>query len=177
MAPKLTAQELLAQIEQTAKDADVFKALWLDSFPPNLPLPADWEIKNALRRLALADLAEGIKSYLVILSDENAKPTSKNALSYICGTAWAIKEKENPDQTFHPTARRIRNAQLNPESEAFAKATPMSGRRPWPGRLPGKKPKGRNDDLVGATGLGLQSDTGHGQAGPYGMGRASSRWQ
>jgi hypothetical protein len=59
MASKLTAQELLARIAQTAKDAEVFTNLWRDYFPPDIPLPPDWEIKNAVRRLALADLEEG----------------------------------------------------------------------------------------------------------------------
>jgi hypothetical protein len=82
----------------------------------------------------LADLAEGIQSYLVILSGGNAKPTPKKALNYICGTAWGIKEQENPDQEFHPTARRIRNAERNPDSndwdgEAFGNATPEERQR------------------------------------------------
>jgi hypothetical protein len=134
MASKLTAQELLARIAQTAKDAEVFTNLWRDYFPPDIPLPPDWEIKNAVRRLALADLEEGMKSYLVILSDGKANPTPKNALNYICGAAWGIKEKENPNQTFHPTARRIRNAQQDPDSgdwdgEAFHNASPEERQR------------------------------------------------
>jgi hypothetical protein len=131
---KLTAQELLAQLEQANKDAEVFKALWQGSFPPDLPLPPDWEIKNAVRRLSLADLTEGIQSYLVKLSQGNANPTPKKALNYICGTAWTIKEKENPDQEFRPTTRRTRNAQQNPNSkdwdgEAFGNATPEERQR------------------------------------------------
>jgi hypothetical protein len=112
MVPKLTAQQLLERSKQIKADAEVFKNLWLESFPPDLSLPPDWEIKNAVRRLELEDLEEGIKSYLVILSNgEEANPTPKGALSYICATAHNIKEKENPDQTFHPTARRQRNAE------------------------------------------------------------------
>ena len=111
MAPKLTAQQLLERIKQIKADAEVFKNLWQESFPPELALPPDWEIKNAVRRLALADLEEGINSYLVILSNGKANPTPKDVLSYICGTAWGIREKENPDQEFHPTARRQRNAE------------------------------------------------------------------
>lgn len=134
MASKLTAQELLVRIAQTAKDAEVFKSLWQDAFPPELELPPDWEIKNAVRRLALADLEEGMKSYLVILSDGKVNPTPKKALNYICGAAWGIREKENPDQAFHPTARRIRNAKQDPDSndwdgEAFHNASPEERQR------------------------------------------------
>jgi hypothetical protein len=136
MATKLTPADLLARIEQTSKDTEVFKNLWQDYFPPDLPFPPDWEIKNAVRRLALADLEEGMKSYLVILSDGSSKPnpTPKNVLNYICGAAWGIREKENPDQAFHPTARRIRNAKQDPDSnewdgEAFHNASPEERQR------------------------------------------------
>ncbi len=126
---KNTAQQLLEQTKRIKADAEVLRTLWQESFPPNLPPPADWELKNAVRRLALADLTEGIQSYLVLLSDKKTNPTPKNALNYICATAWKIKEQENPDQNFHPTARRQRNAERDPNSyywngEAFGAATP-----------------------------------------------------
>jgi hypothetical protein len=130
---KLTGQQLLERIQRTKADAEVFKSLWQESFPPELSLPADWEIKNAVRRLDLADLEEGMKSYLVRIS-EGTNPTTKGAMSYICGAAWGIKEKENPDQKFHPTARRQRNAARDPNSpqwdgEAFGNATPEERQR------------------------------------------------
>jgi hypothetical protein len=118
MATKLTAQQLLERIKQIKADAEVFKSLWRESFPPELSLPPDWEIKNAVRRLALADLEEGIHSYLVILSSGKSNPTPKDELNYICGTAWGIREKENPDQTFHSTARRQRNAEKAKEVQS-----------------------------------------------------------
>jgi hypothetical protein len=129
MAPKLTAQQLLDQLQQVNKDAEVFKTLWLEAFPPELHLPPDWEIKNAVRRLAMQDLMDGINSYLVKLSKGEVNPTSKAALTYICAAAHNIKERENPDQEFHPTARRIRNAKRDVDSpqwdgEAFANSTP-----------------------------------------------------
>lgn len=129
MAPKLTASQLIAQMKQTQEDTAVFKAYWEDSLPHGLPLPPDHEIKNAVRRLDLADLATGIQAYLVIIAKGKAEVSSRKALDYICGTAWKIREQENPDQKFHPTARRIRNAQRDPNSpewdgEAFGNATP-----------------------------------------------------
>jgi hypothetical protein len=128
---KLTAQQLLDRLAQTNKDAEVLKSLW-QGYLPNIPLPPDHEIKNAVRRLDLQDLTDGIQSYATQLSRAEGKeysPTSKNVLSYICGAAWGIKEKENPDQTFHPTPRRIRNAQQDPDAkdwdvEGFNNATP-----------------------------------------------------
>lgn len=111
MAPKLTAQQLLERIQQIKADAITFKTLWQESFPPDLQLPPDWEIHNAVRRLPLADMLDGIHSYLVHISNEDTEPTSRNALRYICATAHNIKERENPDQEFHPTARRMRNAE------------------------------------------------------------------
>jgi hypothetical protein len=108
---KPTAQQLLERIQQINADAETLKELWLESFPPGLPLPPDWEIKNAVRRLALADLLEGIYSYTVRISKGESNPTSQKAMKYICGAAWTITEKENPDQEFHPTARRTRNAE------------------------------------------------------------------
>jgi hypothetical protein len=129
MAPKLTAQQLLDQLQQVNKDAEVFKTLWLEAFPPELHLPPDWEIKNAVRRLVMQDLMDGINSYLVKLSKGNVNPTPKKALNYICGTAWKIVERENPDHEFHSTARRQRNAKRDVDSpewdgEAFANGTP-----------------------------------------------------
>jgi len=126
---KLTAQQLLAQIQQTATDTETFKTLWQDYFPPTLSLPPEFEIKNAVRRLALADLVEGMKSYLAKLSEGKTEPTPKQALNYICGTAWKIVEKENPDEKWRPTARRQRNAERDPNSnqwngEVFGNATP-----------------------------------------------------
>ena len=125
---KPTAQ-LLAQLKQTQEYAEVFKSLWQDHFPPDLVLPADWEIKNAVRRLTLADLEEGMKSYLVILSNSKASPTPKGVLSYLCGTAHNIREKENPNQKLPPTPRRLRNAARDPNSpqwdgDTFGNATP-----------------------------------------------------
>jgi len=81
------------------------------NFPLNFPCPPDYEIKNAVRRLALSDLLAGMQTCLVIISNEDAKPTSQKAMKCICGAAWGIKEKENPDQAFHPTDRRQRNAE------------------------------------------------------------------
>lgn len=131
---KPTAQQLLERIQRIKADAEVLKNLWQESFPPELSLPPDWEIKNAVRRLSLSDLAEGIQSYLVILSNGKKELNSKAALNYICGTAWKIVEKENPDQKFHPTARRQRNAARDPNSpqwdgEAFGNATPEERQR------------------------------------------------
>lgn len=115
MATKLTAQQLLDKLAQTNKDAEVLKNLW-QGYLPNIPLPADHEIKNAVRRLALQDLTDGIQSYATQLSKAEGKetkysPTAKNVMSYICGSAWNIKEQENPDQKFHTTDRRQRNAE------------------------------------------------------------------
>src|SRR5580692_2413874 len=101
MAPKLTAQQLLARLEQVNKDAEVFKTIW-QGFLSDVPLPPDSEIKVAVRRLALEDLTDGIESYAAKISraeGEEAKrpPTAKNAMNYVCGTAWKIVEQENPD--------------------------------------------------------------------------------
>jgi hypothetical protein len=113
---KATAQQLLAGLEQDKQNAEDLKTLWLEAFPPELLPPPDWELRSAVRRLALSDLMEGIQSYLVKLSKREVKSTTDGALRYICGTAWKIKEKENPDQEFHPTARRTRNAKLDVDS-------------------------------------------------------------
>jgi hypothetical protein len=138
MAAKLTGQQLLAILAQVNKDAEVFKSLW-QGYLLNIPLPADHEIKNAVRRLALPDLADGIVSYQSKLSQLEGKetsrpPTTKNAMNYVCGTAWTILEKENPDQKFQPTARRQRKASRDPNSpqwdgEAFGNATPEERQR------------------------------------------------
>lgn len=53
----------------------------------------------------------------------------KNAINYVCGTAWKMREGENPSEQFHPTARRQRNASRDPDSanwdgEAFHNAAP-----------------------------------------------------
>lgn len=126
---KLTAQQLLARLEQTNKDTEVFKTIW-KGFLSDIPLPQDHEIKIAVRRLPLEDLNAGIESYAAKLAKaESISPTAKNAMNYICGTAWKIVEKENPDQQFHPTARRQRNAERDPNSqfwdgEAFGNASP-----------------------------------------------------
>jgi hypothetical protein len=135
---KLTAQQLLARLEQTNKDAEVFKTLWR-GFLSDIPLPPDFEIKVAVRRLPLEDLSDGIESYATKLGQIEGKeakriPTTKNAMNYVCGTAWKIVEKENPDQKFHPTARRQRNAQRDPNSlqwdgEAFGNASPEERQR------------------------------------------------
>jgi hypothetical protein len=132
MAPKLTAQQLLARLEQVNKDAEVFKTLWR-GYLSSIPIPSDSEIKNAVRRLALQDLTDGIESYAAKISRAEGKevkrpPTTKNAMNYVCGTAWKILEKENPDQNFQPTARRQRNAARDPNSpqwdgEGFGNAT------------------------------------------------------
>jgi hypothetical protein len=116
---KPSAQQLLAGLEQDKQNAEDLKTLWQESFPPELLPPPDWELRNAVRRLALSDLMEGIQSYLVKLSKEEFHSTTAGALRYICGTAWKIKEQENPDQEFHPTARRQRNAKLDPDNPAF----------------------------------------------------------
>ena len=131
---KLTAQQLIAQLKRTQEDALTFKELWLGYYPPELTLPPDHEIKNAVRRLSLADLATGIESYVAKLSEKTHPPTSESAMKYVCATAWKILEKENPDQEFHPTARRQRNAERDPNSpqwdaEAFEDATPEERQR------------------------------------------------
>ena len=133
---KLTATQLLAKIKQTAEDAAAFKAYWQDSFPNDLPLPPEYEIKNAIRRLPLDYLAKGIEAYASKLgkSESPSTPNSKNALNYVCGAAWKMMEQENPDHEFHPTARRERNARRNPDSqhwdgEAFGNASPEERQR------------------------------------------------
>ena len=110
MAPKLTAQQLLAQLKQAQEDTAAFKDLWQELLPPDLPLPPDFEIKNAVLKLHLADLLQGIQTYVIKIGAEKSTPTSQNAMKYICAAAWNIKEQENPDKTFHPTPRRQRNA-------------------------------------------------------------------
>jgi hypothetical protein len=135
---KLTAQELLARLEQANKDAEVFKTLWR-GFLSDIAFPPDFEIKVAVRRLPLEDLSDGIESYATKLGQIEGKevkrtPTTKNAMNYVCGTAWKIVEKENPAQKFHPTARRIRNAERDPNSpqwdgEAFGNASPEERQR------------------------------------------------
>jgi hypothetical protein len=113
-------EQLLARLETNKQDAEVFKTLWLESFPPDLLVPPDWELKNAVRRLSLSDLAEGIQSYLVKLSKgDKAQPSTQGALKYICATAHTIKEQENPDQEYHPTARRVRVASRDPGSDGW----------------------------------------------------------
>jgi|HubBroStandDraft_2_1064218.scaffolds.fasta_scaffold210567_1 hypothetical protein len=108
---KLTGKELLAALAQINKHAEDFKNLW-QGYLSTIPLPPETEIKNAVRRLALQDLVDGMESYAVVIAKaENMELTSKDAMNYICGTAWRILEKENPDQKFHPTARRQRIAQ------------------------------------------------------------------
>jgi hypothetical protein len=151
MAQKLTTAELLAKIQQTATDAATFKALWQDYFPPDLSLPPDYEIKNAVRRLVMADLVEGMTSYASKLAQEGKDvkraPSTKNAMNYICGTAWKIVEKENPSQKFHPTARRQRNAQKDPDSpqwdgEAFGNASPEERQKIMAEIIAGQKARG-----------------------------------
>lgn len=107
---KLSAKELLAQLKQVREDTAVFKEMWQELLPPDLSLPPDYEIKSAVLKLQLEDLLRGIQMYVVKISEEKAHITTKDALRYICATAWGIKEKENPDQEFRPTPRRQRNA-------------------------------------------------------------------
>jgi hypothetical protein len=131
---KLTATQLLARIKQTAEDTAAFKAYWQDSFPPSIPPPLDHEIKNAVRRLSLGDLATGIESYVAKLSEKKHPPNSESAMKYVCATAWKIREQENPDTTFPQTQRRIRNAERDPDSqhwdgEAFQNAAPEERQR------------------------------------------------
>ncbi|MFZ0780373.1 MAG: hypothetical protein WAM86_04495 [Candidatus Sulfotelmatobacter sp.] len=133
---KLTATQLLAKIKQTAEDAAAFKAYWQDSFPNDLPLPPEYEIKNAIRRLPLDYLAKGIEAYASKLgkSESHSTPNSKSALNYVCAAAWKMMEQDNPDQKFHPTARRQRNAERDPDSqhwngEAFGNASPEERQR------------------------------------------------
>ena len=89
---KLTATQLLAKIKQTAEDAAAFKAYWQDSFPNDLPLPPEYEIKNAIRRLPLDYLAKGIEAYASKLgkSESHSTPNSKSALNYVCAAAWKM---------------------------------------------------------------------------------------
>jgi hypothetical protein len=130
---KLTGQQLLAVLAQVNKDTADFKELW-QGYLADIPLPPDFEIKNAVRRLALQDLADGIQSYASQIGQTERKESkyprnAKGAMNYICGTAWKILEKEHPDQKFQPTARRQRNAERDPNSpqwngEACGNATP-----------------------------------------------------
>jgi hypothetical protein len=150
MAPKLTAPQLLERTKQRNIDALNLKELWLESFPPDLFPPPDWELKNAVRYLALEDLEQGIKSYLVKLSKgEVSSPTPKGVLSYICATAHNIKERENPNQEVPPTARRKRNAERNPNSpqwdgDAFGNASPVERQRILAQTIARQKAKGVN---------------------------------
>ena len=138
MVPKLTAADVHARIKQTQEDTDAFKAYWQASLPADLSMPPDHEIKNAVRRLPLSYLTEGIESYVTKIGKtegKEAKPVStKNALNYICGAAWKMLEQNNPDEKFHPTARRQRNAERDPNSprwdgEAFGDMTPEERQR------------------------------------------------
>jgi hypothetical protein len=148
MVPKLTALQLLARLEQVTKDAAVFKTIW-QGYLSDIPLPPDYEIKNAVRRLVLQDLTDGIESYAAKISQIEGKevqrpPSPKNAMNYICGTAWKILESENPDQEFHPTPRRKRNAERDPNSpqwdgEAFGNATPEERQRIMTETIAGQK--------------------------------------
>jgi hypothetical protein len=144
MAPKLTAQQLLARLEQVNKDAEVFKTLW-QGYLADIPLPPNHETNIAVRRLALEDLTQGIESYAAKISQiEGKAPTTKSAMNYICGTAWKILESENPDQEFHPTPRRKRNAERDPNSpqwdgEAFGNATPEERQRIMTETIAGQK--------------------------------------
>ena len=79
-----------------------------------------------------------IESYVAKLSQIEGKeahpPSTKNAMNYICGAAWKMLERDNPDQEFHPTARRQRNAARDPNSpqwngEAFGAAPPEERQR------------------------------------------------
>ena len=79
-------------------------------------------------------LAEGIESYVAKFSQIEGKevrlpPSTKNAMNYVCGAAWKMLERDNPNQQFHPTARRQRNAERDPDSpqwngEAFGAMSP-----------------------------------------------------
>ena len=140
MAPTLTAADLRARLKQTEEDAKALKDYWEGSLPFDLcPPPPDFELKNAVRRLPLAYLATGIEQYVAKINSKSdaaaagkkvSLPVStRNALAYVCGTAWKIREGENPGEQFHPTARRQRNASRDPDSsqwdgEAFHNATP-----------------------------------------------------
>jgi hypothetical protein len=144
MVPKLTAQQLLERIKQIKIDASAFKDYWQLSLP-DLPLPPDYEINNAVRRLALDYLAEGIESYVAKLGQGNA--STKAAMNYVCGAAWKMLERDNPSQEFHPTARRQRNAERDPDSpqwngEAFGNATPQERQRILAETIAKQKAKG-----------------------------------
>jgi hypothetical protein len=140
-----------AHAEMAEKDAEVFKTIW-QGFLSDIPLPPDFEIKVAVRRLPLEDLNEGIESYAAKISQIEGKevkrtPTTKNAMNYVCGTAWKIVETENPNQKFHATARRQRNAQRDPNSphwdgEAFGNATPQERQRIMAETIAKQKAKG-----------------------------------
>lgn len=144
MAPKLTAQQLLERIQQIKIDVSAFKDYWQLSLP-DLPFPPDYEINNAVRRLALDYLAEGIESYVAKLGQGNA--STKAAMNYVCGAAWKMLERDNPSQEFHPTARRQRNAERDPNSpqwngEAFGNATPQERQRILAETIAKQKAKG-----------------------------------
>jgi hypothetical protein len=81
-------------------------------------------------------LAKGIEAYASKLgkSESHSTPNSKSALNYVCAAAWKMMEQDNPDQKFHPTARRQRNAERDPDSqhwngEAFGNASPEERQR------------------------------------------------
>jgi hypothetical protein len=127
---KPTGQQLLAQLNNVKEDAETFKELWQGYL--DIPLPPDFEIRNAVRRLNMADLVEGMQSFATAINRGESDPTTKRAMNYICGTAWKIAEQENPEQQFQPTARRQRNARRDPDSlgyEAYENARPEERQR------------------------------------------------
>jgi hypothetical protein len=133
----MKAADLLAKIKQQEGDASMLRAYWESSLP--VPPPDDYNLRAAVRRLPLDYLAKGIEAYLVQINKkeevvakghEPALPvTTKNAMDYMCGAAWGMWERESPSEKYYPTARRIRNAERDPnsadwDSEAFHNATP-----------------------------------------------------
>ena len=141
----IKASDLYARIKKTDEDAAALKAYWESSLPHDIcPPPPDFELKNAVRRLPLDYLVTGIEAYVQKVSgkeeeeaqgkDMRLPVNGKNALNYVCGTAWKIKEQESSDQTFPPTARRHRNASRDPDApqwdrEAFHTTSPEERQR------------------------------------------------
>jgi hypothetical protein len=122
----LTAADLLARIAQQDVDADALKDFWVSVL--DCPPPSIFELRNAVRRLPLDNLVVGIESYIA-KQEEGSQPQTMSAWKYACAAAWNIKDKDNPDENRPQTPRRIRNANLDPDSpqwdgEAFHEASP-----------------------------------------------------
>ena len=84
---KTHSTTITSSLEQVNKDAEVFKDLW-QGFLSDVPLPPDSEIKVAVRRLALEDLADGIESYAAQISraegEEAKHPRNRKECHELC---------------------------------------------------------------------------------------------